>query len=183
MGEIMKRVVASLGVATAAVLVVGGVAVSSSVVSKTNSNDDKTEKQKVETERTVAETKKEPIGYETKEVEDDSMNKGETKVQAEGVKGEKTYTYSVTYKGGKEISRELVKEEVTKQPVAKVILIGTKTWRCIDVTSYDRNPNNDNLCTSSKGEKRYVNDCEASKLDPYFVDSGKGSSRYNRPCN
>ena len=30
------------------------------------------------------------------------------------------------------------------------------TWRCIDVTSYDRNRNNDMKCTSSAWEVRYT---------------------------
>lgn len=139
-----------------------------------------TEQQQVETERTVTEMKKETIPFETKTVDDDTVEYGKTAVKAKGVNGKKTYTYSVTYRGEKEVSRKLVKEEISKQPIAKVIVNGTKVvWNCRDATSYDRNSNNDNLCTSSTGEQRYVGDCAAVALDPDYHPSQRGASYYN----
>jgi len=43
-----------------------------------------------------------------------------------GVAGERTLTYEVTLTGGKETGRTLVSNVVTKQPVTKVVAIGTK---------------------------------------------------------
>lgn len=126
------------------------------------------------------ETETEPITYETQTVDDNSLEYGQTEVRTHGTNGEKTYTYNVTYENDEEVSRELVGEEVTKQPIAEVIAHGTKiVWHCIDVTSYDRNPNNDNKCTSSTGEVRYLNDCQAEALDPTYQSGDSGAARYN----
>jgi uncharacterized protein YabE (DUF348 family) len=128
----------------------------------------------------MVETRKESISYETKIVEDNSIEYGQTIVRTEGVYGEKTYTHSVTYKNNKETSRELIKEEITKQPVAKVIAKGTKViWRCIDVTSYNKNPYDDNKCTSSAGETRYVSDSQARALDFTYSPGRSGHPWYN----
>lgn len=54
-----------------------------------------------------------------------------------------------------------------------------ETWTCKDATSYDRNPNNDNLCISNKGKRRYVSDCEAVSLDKNYHPSQRGASYYN----
>ncbi|MDO4729796.1 MAG: hypothetical protein Q4A96_01185 [Candidatus Saccharibacteria bacterium] len=54
-----------------------------------------------------------------------------------------------------------------------------ETWKCQDDTSYDRNPNNDNLCISSKGTRKHVSDCEAVRLDPDYSPSQRGASYYN----
>lgn len=54
-----------------------------------------------------------------------------------------------------------------------------ETWDCQDATSYDRNPNNDNLCISSKGTRKYVSDCEAVRLDSDYSPSQRGASYYN----
>lgn len=157
MGAISEKIAISLGVTAVAGLVLGGVVLSATNTNKTD--NDQTQTQQTEVERTVTETKKESISYETKTVEDGSIEYGQTVVRTEGSYGEKTYTYNVTYKGDKEISRELVKEEITKQPVAKVITKGTKiVWHCVDATSYNKNPYDDNKCTSSTGEVRYVSD-------------------------
>lgn len=68
----------------------------------------------------------EPIPFETEYVEDDTLPEGETRVSTEGSEGEKTIVHKVTFRDGAETGRELVSEEVTKEPVNKVILKGTK---------------------------------------------------------
>lgn len=73
------------------------------------------------------ETKKEEVDYKTEEQYSDSMATGESKVSQEGVKGEKEVTYKVKYVDGKEDSREKVKETVTKEPVNKIVVYGSKT--------------------------------------------------------
>lgn len=169
-----------IGIIIIAVFVIGNVAMGVAYNGRTVEPKAPTEQEQVETERTVTETKKETIPFETKTVDDDTVEYGKTVVKTEGKNGEKTYTYSVTYKDEKEVSRELVKEEITKQPVTEVIANGTKiVWSCSDATSYDRNPNNDNLCISSTGERRYVGDCAAVALDPDYHPSQRGAARYN----
>ncbi len=160
-------------------LVFSGIAVSITNINHSNNNS-QAQSQKVETERTVIETKKESIAYETKTVEDASIEYNQTVVKTEGVYGEKTYTYSVTYLGNDEVSRKLEKEEVTKQPITKVIARGTKIiWHCVDATSYDKNPYNDNKCTNSKGEVRYVPDSTSRALDPTYSPGQSGHRYYN----
>lgn len=66
------------------------------------------------------------IDYETEKVKTDDLYVGETEVKQKGENGEKRLTYSVTYLNGEESERELVSEEVTKEPVNKIVLVGTK---------------------------------------------------------
>ena len=120
------------------------------------------------------------IGYNTVEVNDGTLEYGKTEIKNSGSYGEKVSTFKVTYTDGKETSRELIKEETTKQPTDRVIAHGAKVlWHCIDVTSYDKNPYNDNKCTSSTGEVRYVSDCEAVKLNSTYCPKQIGSPYYN----
>ena len=178
MGATSEKIAIALGVAAMAGLVLGGVALSTTSPNKASNNQ--IQAQQIEAERTVTETRKSSIGYETITIDDDSIEYGQTVVKTAGSYGEKTYTYSVTYRGDKEISRELIKEEVTKQPVAKVIAKGTKiVWHCEDVTSYNKNPYDDNKCTSSTGEVRYVPDSVAPTLDPTYIPGKKGHPYYN----
>lgn len=77
-------------------------------------------KPKVETE-----TELDAINYETVEHEDGTIPRGESRVSVEGVKGQRATTYEVTYVNGKETDRKEVSSEITKEPVAKVVLVGT----------------------------------------------------------
>ena len=125
-------------------------------------------------------TLKQTIDYDTKTINDETLEYGKTEIRTNGAAGEKTLTYEVVYENGKEKERELVKEEVTKQPITKVIANGTKIiWHCIDTTSYNKNPYDDNYCISSTGEARYVNDSRAKALEPSYRPSKRGAARYN----
>ena len=66
------------------------------------------------------------IDFETKKEDDSSLEKGTEKVKTEGVKGEKTVESRIKLVDGKEESREVIKEEITKEPVDEIILVGTK---------------------------------------------------------
>ena len=126
------------------------------------------------------ETEYEDIAYETKTVDDANLEYGQTVVRVPGVTGTKKVVYNVTYKNGKVVSRVVLSEEVTVQPTAQVIARGTKiVWHCVDVTSYDRNPYNDNLCISSTGEERYLSDSQAEMLDPFYNSGKSGAWYYN----
>src|SRR3712207_7881594 len=46
---------------------------------------------------------------------------GETKVIQEGKSGEKLVTTEVTYENGKESSKKVISQVVTKKPVAKIV--------------------------------------------------------------
>ncbi|MFY1635123.1 G5 domain-containing protein [Solwaraspora sp. WMMB335] len=96
---------------------------------------------KIET-RTVTETRQ--IPFQEKRVNDPNLAKGQTKVKTAGVAGVKTLTYEVTYTDGVQTAKRLVGEKVTRQPVTKVVLVGTKvaqqchpsyTGACVPIAS------------------------------------------------
>ena len=65
------------------------------------------------------------IPFEKTTVQDGNLEKGKTALRTAGANGVKTLTYDVTYVGGIETGRKLVKEEVTTAPVPEVTAIGT----------------------------------------------------------
>ncbi|NTW46010.1 MAG: DUF348 domain-containing protein [Candidatus Moranbacteria bacterium] len=65
------------------------------------------------------------IAYETKTKEDDSLSWRKKVVETKGENGVRTYRYRVSYHDGKEVSRKLLGTEVTKEPVAEVVVQGT----------------------------------------------------------
>jgi len=72
----------------------------------------------------VTETK--TIAHDVTEKKDSSLTKGVRKVQTKGVDGERTITYQQRLEDGKSVSKEKVKDEVTRKPVTEVVLVGTK---------------------------------------------------------
>lgn len=72
-------------------------------------------------------TEAQSIPYQTRTVQDASMDKGTTEVRTAGVTGVRTRTYEVRYVDGVERSRRLVRTVVTRQPVTRVVAVGTKT--------------------------------------------------------
>ncbi len=72
------------------------------------------------------ETKTEEIEYKTINQNDSSLEVGKVVTQTKGEVGEKRITYKITYHDSKEHSREIIKEEIIKDPVDEVLLVGTK---------------------------------------------------------
>lgn len=70
------------------------------------------------------ETVTQPIAFERVTVEDGTFARGTTQITTGGADGEKTLTYRVTLSDGKEVSRELVSEVVTRDPVSEVTSLG-----------------------------------------------------------
>lgn len=66
-----------------------------------------------------------PIDFTTVVKKDDESEKGSTKILQSGQTGEKLITTRVIYENGKEIKRQVVSEVVTKQPVQKIVAMGT----------------------------------------------------------
>ena len=69
---------------------------------------------------------KQAIAHETKTVETDELEKGETKVTTEGKDGAKIVTGESIVVNGKVKSTEVFSEEITAQPVTEVVAKGTK---------------------------------------------------------
>lgn len=95
-----------------------------SIVIGSNEEIDDVEPEKKE--EVKEETKTETIFFERREEEDVNLEAGETKVKQAGKNGEKTITYEVTYVNNIEKSRKVLSEEITKEPVDEIILIGIK---------------------------------------------------------
>ena len=88
------------------------------------SNTDPTTEAPVVTKKTVKQAKS--VRYGTREVDDDSLSEGKTKVRVKGVNGVRTITYEITLTDGKETARRQVSSVVTRKPVTKVVAVGTK---------------------------------------------------------
>ena len=71
-------------------------------------------------------TVKEPIAFTEETTPDYNLANGTSEVSQVGEDGEKTLTYQVEFKDGVEVSRTLVSEEITKQPVTKITKVGAK---------------------------------------------------------
>lgn len=70
--------------------------------------------------------KTEDIPFETNTVENPNLYEGTQNVISEGQNGSKSVTVKETYVSGKLEKSENIKEEIIKEPVTKVIEIGTK---------------------------------------------------------
>ncbi|TAK89273.1 DUF348 domain-containing protein [Patescibacteria group bacterium] len=62
----------------------------------------------------------------TETVKDPQLEAGKTEVREEGKDGVKVAMYRVNYNNGVEAGRQLLSQQVTEQPVTKVIVVGTK---------------------------------------------------------
>lgn len=74
--------------------------------------------------KTVTET--ETVKYKTKTVKKSSMDLGDTKTVKKGVNGEDRVSYKVKYVNGKETDRTETQRVTIKEPVTKVVNVGTK---------------------------------------------------------
>lgn len=68
----------------------------------------------------------EEIDYDVVDMDDPTMERGTTAIDQYPEYGERKLTYSIKRENGEIVSKELVDTEVTKEPVDKVILHGTK---------------------------------------------------------
>lgn len=74
--------------------------------------------------RTV--TEEVEIGFGEQTVRDPNLENGKTEVRQLGEVGMRRETYQVYYVNNREISRELVSEEIVREPVPRIIAIGAK---------------------------------------------------------
>lgn len=90
------------------------------------------EKVKKDTNITIVRVKREfeeveeKVAFETETEEDDSLAKGKEKVISEGQEGTVIKKYEVVFENGKEVSRELVSEDVQEEGKSRIIAVGTK---------------------------------------------------------
>jgi resuscitation-promoting factor RpfB len=67
-----------------------------------------------------------PISYSTTRQKTSSLDKGDTKVAKAGAKGSADVVYLLTVTNGKTTDREVLERTVTREPVSRVILVGTR---------------------------------------------------------
>jgi resuscitation-promoting factor RpfB len=67
-----------------------------------------------------------PVPPPDQEIVDNTMFKGEERVEKPGIPGEKIVFFRVSLRNGKEASRETVDERVTKQPTPTIKRVGSK---------------------------------------------------------
>lgn len=67
----------------------------------------------------------EPVEFGLVKQEDNNLEQGQSKVLQEGVQGEKVVTTKVVYENGKEVLKEVINETITKEPVNRIIAVGT----------------------------------------------------------
>ncbi|WP_242824141.1 3D domain-containing protein [[Clostridium] dakarense] len=68
----------------------------------------------------------EDIAFEVKLVDDKNLLKGKTEVEAEGELGKKELVYDLTYHDGKLVEKKLINENISKDPVDKIVKKGAK---------------------------------------------------------
>ncbi|MEA1926390.1 MAG: G5 domain-containing protein [Patescibacteria group bacterium] len=78
---------------------------------------------RINKEQTVA---KEPIAFKIIEKKNPKLKWRKKKIQQEGVEGAKEVEYEITYKNGKQISKEKLSSKITEEPVTEIVSIGTK---------------------------------------------------------
>ena len=69
---------------------------------------------------------RETIEAPVKEIEDSSMNKGDTEVVEEGSDGVRSVTYRIVLKNGEAVSRKVLEQNVIEEAETRVVKVGTK---------------------------------------------------------
>ncbi len=130
------------------------------------------------------ETRKESVDFKTEEQQSSSLSVGETQVTQEGSEGEKEVTYKIKYVDGKEESKEKVSEKVTKEPVNKIVIVGSATQNNSSQNSQSSQQTSDNSSQSGQQggkqvvSKQAVYDCDGSGHGYYVITYSDGSVEY-----
>lgn len=77
---------------------------------------------------TDTETKTETIFFQTETTYDNTLREGTVNIVQEGKNGSKTVTYLITYKGGKQINKEIQSSKIITEVVNAKKVVGTKKY-------------------------------------------------------
>ncbi|GAA3576509.1 hypothetical protein GCM10022197_37180 [Microlunatus spumicola] len=80
-------------------------------------------------------TKRSDVDHKTVEKKSSSLERGKTKTTTAGRDGSRTTTYRVVSHDGKEVSRKATKSVVTRKPVTRVVVVGTKAPKPKEVST------------------------------------------------
>ncbi|WP_186575697.1 G5 and 3D domain-containing protein [Aquibacillus kalidii] len=86
----------------------------------------------------VTDIVEEAVDYAVEKKSDSSLAKGKEKVVSAGEEGLVAKHYEVVLENGKEVSRELVKEEVKKESQKQVVAVGTKVIQNTNTNTVSR---------------------------------------------
>lgn len=81
---------------------------------------------KVTNVKKVTQKEYDKIPFEVNLVEDKNIEKGDTKLEQEGKEGKKELVYELIYNDGELVNKELIKENIVKEPTNKVVKKGIK---------------------------------------------------------
>lgn len=68
----------------------------------------------------------EPIKFTTKTKNDPGLEKGVTKIEQKGQKGQRAKYYLVRRENGQTVEKKFLRQEIVKEPIDEIILLGTK---------------------------------------------------------
>lgn len=94
---------------------------------------------------------KESIAFAVQEKKDSTLLKGKSVVKQEGTQGEKKITKEVTYEDGVEVARVELSTEVVKEPVDKIVAIGTKAPPAPKPVQTAKKPSSSSIVASRGG--------------------------------
>lgn len=121
-----------------------------------------------ETGKTTTKTIKveEDIAFETEEVEEKNMLKGQKETSITGTKGKKTVTYKVTYdKNNNEVKREKVSEKVTKEPKKAQVKVGISDYNLNNNIEYTIQSGL--ICDEDSAKSMNYQECNTEKDTTY----------------
>lgn len=115
----------------------------------------------------------EKVAIDFKEVhrDDAGLLRGETKIAAQGSKGEIIKIFRVCLLDGKELRREMISEEVTKRPADRVILVGIKP---VTLASRHQDTHNASPVTPEAPQERGAIAPKEQGIASYYTLNGKG---------
>lgn len=102
----------------------------------------------------------EDVNFNTVKRLNSSLEAGTTQTVQEGECGEKTVTYKVKYEKGIEVSREVLSEEIIKEPIDKIVEYGNK------------NASANSPVNTGKLDYKYVLTCNATAYDLSAEENG-----------
>lgn len=137
---------------------------------------------------TVVEEQKIDIPFNTEEINTKELPYGDTEVVQEGVLGVRTKEFKKTYEDGKLVSEEIISNEITRNPINKVIKVGVLRYSPDDLdVKYGYNCNhwygvvdNGNYTDQEKQWLKFVMYCESGCNAENDKDSAyKGLFQWN----
>lgn len=106
----------------------------------------------------VSKVVEEPLSYSTEKQRGITLLKGESTVLTKGKNGKKKTTYEIVKENGKPVMKYIVSEEVTKEPVTEVVLIGTKVPEPVVAAATEESMISDNSNDLDDSSSNYLSE-------------------------